>query len=134
MSTIVVERDLPGSADDAWALLEDVGNAHSAFPGVLLDSHLDTDGVRTVTFADGPVIREAILGVDPERRRIAYSVLNGRFSIHAASMQVVPGPDGASARLVWISDFLPEAAAPLVQGLMERGGDAFVAAVPVRAV
>ena len=42
-------------------------------------------------------------------------------------MQVVSSDKGA--RLLWISDFLPDAAATVVQGLMERGGDAFAAAV-----
>jgi hypothetical protein len=33
------------------------------------------------------------------------------------------------ARLVWATDFLPESAAPVVQGLMDSGGDAFARAV-----
>jgi hypothetical protein len=32
MSTIMVERELPCSADQAWELLKDVGNVHRAFP------------------------------------------------------------------------------------------------------
>jgi hypothetical protein len=93
-------------------------------------SELGADGVRTVTFESGTVIREAIVGVDAARRRVAYSVLEGRFSLHAASVQIVPHEQGA--RLVSASDFLPDSAAPLVQGLMESGGDALVEAASVR--
>jgi carbon monoxide dehydrogenase subunit G len=127
MATVVVERELHCSADHAWELLEDVANLHHAFPGIVRDSQLDGDGIRTVTFDSGVVVREAIVGIEDARRRVAYSILGGRFGMHAASMQVVPRGDGA--QLLWISDFRPDSAAPVVQGLMERGGDAFSAAV-----
>jgi carbon monoxide dehydrogenase subunit G len=130
MATIVVERDLPCPADQAWELLADVGGVDKAFPGIVRDSRME-DGVRTVTFESGAVVREIIVGVDEARRRVAYSIEGGRFSVHAASVQIVPRADRAT--LLWISDFLPEAAAPVVQDLMQRGADAFVgaAAVPV---
>ena len=133
MATIMVERDLNCSVDQAWALLEDTASVDKAFPGVVQDSRLDSDGVRTVTFANGTVVREAIVSVDPARRRVAYSIQGGRFSVHGASMQIVCDAGDAGARLVWISDFLPDSVAPVVEGLMERGGHAFSAAVSLTA-
>ncbi len=127
MATIVVERELSSSADQAWEWLQNVGDVHKAFPGVLLDSHLDDEGVRTVTFANGTVISEAIVGIDQARRRVAYSVVGGRFSAHMASIQIVA--QDHAARLLWITDFLPDSAAPIVDGLMNRGADAFAAVV-----
>lgn len=127
MATIVVERELHCSAAHAWEILRDVGNAHTGFPGVVQESRLDDEGVRTVTFSSGAVVREAIVGIDEDRRRVAYSVLGGRFRLHAASIQIVAHDDGA--RMVWASDFRPDSAAPVVQGLMDSGGDAFARAV-----
>lgn len=129
MSTTVVERELSCSIGDAWQLLADVGNLQRAFPGIVQDTQLNADGVRTVTFAGGPVIREQIVTVDQARRRVAYSILGGRFTSHAASMQIVQGECGA--RLVWITDCLPESATGVVQGLMERGSDAFALSASV---
>jgi hypothetical protein len=123
MATVMVETTLRANADRAWAMLRDPGAAHRAFPGVLLESKLE-DGIRTVTFADGNKIQEQIVETDDERRRIAYAVINGRFSHHSASMQIVPnGPD--RSRFLWVSDFLPNEFAPLVRGLMQKGADAF---------
>jgi hypothetical protein len=76
--------------------------------------------VRTVTFANGIVVRERIIAVDDEHRRIAYSVLGDRFDQHSASMQIVPA-DQTSCRFVWISDFLPDERAEVVQALVENG-------------
>ncbi len=129
MATIVVERDLSCSAEQAWELLADVGSVHKAFPGIVRDSQLSDDGVRTVTFDSGAVVTEIIVGVDEARRRVAYSIQGGRFSVHGASMQIVPRADGA--QLLWISDFLPDTAAPIVQGLMEQGGNAFADATAI---
>jgi hypothetical protein len=96
--------------------------AHKLFSPVLVDGTMDGN-IRTVTFANGIVARERIVAVDDERRRIAYSVLGDRFDHHSASMQIVP-VDQSSCRFVWISDFLPDERAQLVQALMEQGSRA----------
>ena len=123
MASVASEARLAVSADEAWALLRNPGAAAQAFPGVLTDSRLEGD-VRTVRFASGFEVRERIIDIDEARRRIAYSVIEGRFSHHSASMQIVPdGP--AQCRFLWFSDFLPNDAEPLVRGLVEQGTAAF---------
>ena len=123
MASVWIEETLERSADHAWPLLRDVGSADKAFPGVLVAAHLDGD-IRSVTFASGVVVRERIVAIDDDRRRIAYAVIEGRFSHHSASMQILP--DGPSrCRFIWISDVLPNESAALVRSLAEAGTAAF---------
>lgn len=115
--------DLP--AQEVWRRLSDLANTHALFPGVLTACTLDGD-VRTVTFADGTVIRERIVTLDHDAMRLAYGVLD-RFQHHAASMEIVPVNNG-QCRFVWISDVLPDTAIDRVVGLMRLGTAAFMKA------
>jgi len=127
MATVTSEVTLPTDADRTWALLRAAGAADKAFPGVLTGCRLDGD-VRTVTFANGMVVRERIVSIDETRRRIAYAVIEGRFGHHSASMQIIPdGP--ARSRFVWISDFLPDDRETMVRPLVEQGTQAFLRTV-----
>jgi hypothetical protein len=127
MVTVTSEATLPTAADRAWALLRAVGAVDKAFPGVLTGCRLDGD-VRTVTFANGMAVQERIVSIDETRRRIAYAVIEGRFSHHSASMQIIPdGPE--RSRFVWISDFLPDDREAVVRPLVEQGTEAFLRAI-----
>lgn len=119
MVTIVRDVALNLPAGEAWERLREVGKAHELFAGVLVDGEIDGD-VRTVTFANGMVVKEQIVGVDEAQMRVAYSVVDGPFSLHAASMQVVAEGEGAS-RVVWFSDFKPDALSEMVGPLMAAG-------------
>ena len=57
MATIIKDIALATQADKAWAMLREVSAADKAFPGVLTACRMDGD-VRTVTFANGLVVRE----------------------------------------------------------------------------
>jgi hypothetical protein len=96
-----------------WDAIRDVGAVHTRFArDMVLDTRLDGQD-RIVTFANGEVVRERIVGVDSERRRLAYAVVEWRTSHHNASFQVVP--DGRTGcRLVWITDLLPDSMTELV--------------------
>jgi hypothetical protein len=76
-----------------------------------------------VTFANGFVARELIVTVDDAGRRLAYAVVGSpNLTHHSASFQVFE--DGAGARVVWIADILPDAAATTIGGMMEAGMEA----------
>lgn len=122
MSSVTVENDLACPAARAWALLADFQNPHKAFAGVLTGARAE-DGGRVVTFANGMEVREVMVDLDNARRRIAYAVVGGRFSQHSAAMQIVE--NGGGCRFLWTSDFLPDDATPLVEGLMRQGATAF---------
>ncbi len=120
-----IRRDIPidAQADTVWDAVRDVGACHTRLtPGVLTDARLDGD-TREVTFAAGLTVHELIVDIDDDARRVAYSVLDGPFTHHHASMQVVPNDSGAS-RIVWITDLLPDDAVALVAPLMDEGADA----------
>lgn len=119
MVTILRDVSVNLPVAKVWKRLREVGKAHELFAGVLVDGEIDGD-VRTVTFAGGMVVKEQIVGVDEAQMRVAYSVVDGPFSLHAASMQVVAEGEGSS-RVVWFSDFKPDALAEMVTPLMEAG-------------
>jgi hypothetical protein len=113
---IVVERPVA----EVWDALADVGALHTRLVrGFVTDCRLEP-GARVVTFANGLVARELIVSVDPERRRVAWSVVGGRLSHHNASAQAFADGDGA-CRIVWIADFLPDEHAPAIAGMIEQG-------------
>jgi len=110
-------------AGDAWAALRLVGEPHKLFAPVLVDGQLEGD-IRTVRFANGMVVRERIIDVDEERRRVAYSVLDGPgMTYHHASMQVVDAGPGR-CHFIWITDFLPHDIGSNLAPLIEQGAGA----------
>lgn len=122
MATIIKEIAVP----DGWAAWQaacDFGNAHRAFAGILTDCTRDED-VRSVTFANGMVVRERLVGIDEGRRRIAYTVIDGAFAHHNASFQIRDNGDG-SGTMIWTCDVLPDIAVETVEPLMEAGIAAF---------
>jgi hypothetical protein len=120
MASIRKETTIGVPADEAWSAVRDVGAVHTRLAQqMVLDTQLDGDS-RLVTFANGETVRERIVDIDDEARRLAYAVVEWRTSHHNASFQVVPDGDD-HCRLVWIADLLPNALADLVDGYMEQG-------------
>lgn len=95
MATIRREIPLSASPDRVWDVIRDVGAIHTRFaPGYVLDTQLE-EGARIVTFANGVVVRELIVSVDDESRRLAYAAVGGTAARHNASFQVFPTESGA---------------------------------------
>jgi hypothetical protein len=91
-------------------------------PGFVVDARLEGDS-RVVTFGNGAVVRELIVDVDDEVRRLAYAAVGGRTTHHNSSMQVFA--DGSDrSRLVWITDMLPNDLAASISKLVEQGAAA----------
>ena len=124
MACIRAELTVDVDARTAWAALRRVGEAHALFAPVLTECRLE-GGIRTVRFANGMVVRERILDVDDERRRVAYAAVDAPgMTFHHASMQVVEdGPN--RCRFVWITDFLPAEVRDNIAPLIEQGAAAF---------
>ncbi|CAG7608338.1 hypothetical protein PAESOLCIP111_01052 [Paenibacillus solanacearum] len=118
MATIQREIEIACSLDKAWVQLREFGNAAQLFAGVLVDCQEDS-GKRTVTFSNGYVVQEQLVTLDEEMHRLVYTVMNGGFTHHSASMQLLETAGGV--RFVWTSDFLPDEAAPRVEPLVEAG-------------
>ena len=120
MASIVMEAIVRAPAETVWRAVSNFGEAHRVFLGVLSDCRLESETTRIVTFANGLVVSERMIGVDSERRRIAYTVVSGGFEHHGASMQVSGRDDGA-CRFVWTCDVLPDSAVERICPLMNAG-------------
>jgi len=120
MASIQREVRIDARPETAWAALRDVGALHTRLvPGFVVDTRLE-DGARVVTFGNGMVVRELIVAVDDEVRRVAWAVVGGPMTHHNASAQVLPdGPGGC--RFVWIADLLPDEVAPAITAMIEQG-------------
>ena len=126
MAAIHHETAVEVSAVEAWASLRQVGEAHVLFAPVLTAGHLDGER-RTVTFANGMTVRERILDLDEERRRVAYTVLDAPgLAYHHASMQIDDEGPGR-CRFLWVTDFLPAEARDSLMPLIEQGSAALKA-------
>lgn len=120
MATVHKEVSIEAAPAEVWAAVRDVGAVHERLvPGLVVATALDGD-VRTVTFANGMVVRERIVTVDDAARRLVYAATGGRATHHNASLQVLAEGPGRS-RLVWITDLLPAEAAGPIAALVEQG-------------
>jgi hypothetical protein len=124
VASIRKETLIEARPEQVWAALRDVGAVHHRLlPGYVVDTQLDGD-IRILTFPSGGVVRELIVAIDDDARRLAYAVIEGRMPLlhHHASFQVFA--EGASrSRLVWITDVLPHALAAEIRLRVERGAD-----------
>jgi hypothetical protein len=119
MASIHKELIIEVDTERVWSILRDMAYVDRLFAGVLTGAHLDGD-VRTVTFANGLVVRKRIIGIDDARRRFIYAVQDEPFQHHSASMQVMPEGAGR-CRFIWISDFLPNSLVEMVSPLVDEG-------------
>jgi len=120
MASIRREVLIDARPETAWAALRDVGALHTRLvPGFVKDTRLE-EGARVVTFGNGMVVRELIVDVDDESRRVAWSAVGGSMTHHNASAQVFPETTGR-CRFVWIADLLPNQVAPAIAAMIEQG-------------
>ena len=116
-----VRKELVTSArpPSVWDAIRDIGALHERLvPGFVVDTRLEP-GARVVTFANGMVVKEPIVTIDDEGRRLVWSAEGGPLTHYNASVQVFA--EGAGSRVVWIADFLPHEAAGVVGPMMEQG-------------
>jgi hypothetical protein len=118
MASLYKEIVINTAPETVWAAIRDFGAVRAIVPG-LVDCRLEDD-VRIVTFPDGRVAREHLVGIDDDRRRLVYAEPGGRFVTRSASMQVFADGDNG-ALLVWINDVLPDTFAGLIGTNMNRG-------------
>ncbi|MFF5207653.1 SRPBCC family protein [Streptosporangium sp. NPDC000396] len=123
MASIRHEIVIDASPEHTWDVLRDVGAVHERLlPGRVAGTRIEGDQ-RFLTFPDGHVIRELIVAIDDDARRLAYSVVEGArppVEHHHASFEVRPEGDLAS-RLIWTTDVLPHPLAAEIRIRVERG-------------
>jgi carbon monoxide dehydrogenase subunit G len=133
MATIYKEFIVEADATHVWDALRDFNAVHTRLaPGFLTACTIDAEGGRVLTFANGLVAREVLVGLDDAHRRLAYTVTGGKAAHHHATAQVFEEGAGRS-RFVWITDVLPDAMAAYIEPMMVQGGVAMKAALEGRA-
>jgi hypothetical protein len=110
-------------AQFVWEAIKDVGAIHSRLAQGFVTATELGDGERTVTFANGYVVREKIVGVSDEQRRLAYCAVGGRASHHNAYFQVFSEGDKRS-RILWVTDLLPDEMQAPIEQMVELGARA----------
>jgi hypothetical protein len=66
------------------------------------------------------VVRELIIDVDEQRRRVAWAAVGGPMTHYSASAQVFAA-EGGRSRFVWIADLLPHEMSPAITAMIEQG-------------
>ena len=123
MATRRIEVFTHAMTDAVWQAARDIGALHTRLvPGFVVDTKL-TPGARVVTFANGLVVREPIVAIDDEAKRLVWTSEGGRARHYNASLQVCPEASGKT-RVVWIADFLPDEIAPYIEAAMSAGAKA----------
>lgn len=126
MASIHKEFPVDAAADVVWDAVADFGALHSRLvPDFVTDTRMD-GGDRLVTFANGNVARERLVDCDPQRKRLAYTIVSERLTQHSASVQVFAEGE-ARCRVVWIADVLPHDIAPYMEAQMDLGARAMQA-------
>jgi hypothetical protein len=120
MAYIRKEILINASPQDVWSAVGDWGALHERLvPGFVVDTALDGKD-RIVTFSTGMVLREVLIALDEQARRLSWSVVDGPYTHHNASAQVLS--EGESAcKFVWIADLLPDELATATSEAMEQG-------------
>jgi carbon monoxide dehydrogenase subunit G len=120
MASIIREFQVEAPVSAVWDALRDFhAVARRLAPGFVTECRPEP-GARVLTFANGFVAREVLVGMDDTARRVAYTVTGGTAQHHHASAQVFEAA-GNSTRFVWITDVLPDALAEQIQGMMDQG-------------
>ncbi|MEU5761208.1 SRPBCC family protein [Nocardia sp. NPDC047648] len=122
MASVHKEFIVDATPEEVWNALSDFGAVHERLaPGFVTDTQLHAD-TRAVTFADGSIVYERLVDLDPVSRRVAYTIVGGNLhpSHHHASMQALPEKDGRTL-FVWHTDVLPDTLAEPITEFVEHG-------------
>ena len=120
MASIRKEITTMASVDQAWDALRDIGALHTRLvPGFVVGTRLEP-GARIVFFGNGMVIREPIIDLNDEARRLVWTAESDQLKHYNASAQVFTDND-ARTKVVWIADLLPNEASAFIAQMMEEG-------------
>src|ERR1700688_3947936 len=120
MATIRSELKTRPPGRDVGSGLREPGARHTRLsPGFVTDTKLEP-GARIVTFVNGMVLREPIVTLDDEARRLVWTAEGGRARHYNAALKVTELPDGLTS-VVWTADFLPDDICAYMSQAIEAG-------------
>jgi carbon monoxide dehydrogenase subunit G len=119
MATLRKEIHIEARPEAVWDAARDLGALHTRLvPGFVVDTQLENN-VRVVTFGNGMIVREPIISVDDQRRRLAWTAIGGRTTHYNAVLEIFA--DGSGTRVVWTTDLLPDEMADPIAAMQENG-------------
>ena len=128
MASITKQIETVAPVRAVWSASRDIGALHTRLvPGFVVDTVLDGNA-RTVTFANGMVIREPIITVDEEHHRLVWSAEGPQFEHYNSSAQAIEQADDTTV-IVWVADFKPDELADVIDEMMSAGAAAMRAAL-----
>jgi carbon monoxide dehydrogenase subunit G len=120
MASVRNEIRTKARPDSVWAAIRDIGALHTRLvPGFVTDTRLEP-GARVVTFGNGLIVREPIVTIDDEARRLVWTAEGGRTTHYNSAIEVLRDADGTTV-VVWIADFLPDTAKSSIAAAMAAG-------------
>lgn len=124
MATVAKETIINADPAEVWDAVRDFGALHSRVaPGLVIDTKVLSGTpwpVREVTFASGLRLRERIVSVDDNGRRLVWSIESDAVRHHNGALQVQE-IGARQSRVVWIADVLPDVLTDEFAPLMESG-------------
>ena len=119
MATIRKQLITSARPESVWDAIRDIGALHTRLvPGFVVDTRLE-GSARWVTFANGMVVREPIVSLDDERRRLVWGAEGAGTTHYNAALEVLAA-DGGS-RVVWTIDLLPDKMAEPIRAMQAQG-------------
>jgi hypothetical protein len=126
MATIIRDVTLDTEQASAWDALKDFGALHQRLAREFItDCHMVTSDTRRITFFNGAVAQEQLVGVDDDARRLAYAIIESSLNMthHNASAQIAEDNTGRT-RFIWTVDVLPDEQAGPINLMMTAGLEA----------
>lgn len=106
MPSIRHEIQIDTPPEKVWDALRDFGALHERLvPGFVTECTMDGPD-RVVTFANGAVMREVLIDLDDEERRLVWTIVDGPYRHHNGAAQVFAERGGS--RFVWTADLLAD--------------------------
>jgi carbon monoxide dehydrogenase subunit G len=100
------EIKIDAPPEKVWDALRDFGALHERLvPGFVTGCRMDGED-RIVTFATGAVMREVLIDLDDDDRRLVWSIVDGPYRHHNGAAQVFD--DDGATRFVWTADLLAD--------------------------
>ena len=107
MATIRSEIKTRAKPSEVWSAIRDIGALHTRLvPGFVANTRLEP-GARVVTFVNGVTLREPIVALDDEARRLVWTHEGGRARHYNGALEVSEAAGGLTL-VVWTADFLPD--------------------------
>lgn len=123
MATIIRDVTIDTEPAAAWEALRDFAALHERLArGFITDCKMETADTRRITFFNGAVAREQLIGIDDDARRLAYSIVESSLNMshHNAAAQIA-GDGNGGARFTWTVDVLPDEVAAPISDMMAAG-------------